>query len=353
MKPISTHVDNHVPCALSSQVRTLVVWVTRRCSLRCAGCYMSAGQGPQDDLSLDTFRTALNTLPMAKGWELQIAGGEPSMVPQLVDDVASLARQNDVGLISLQTNGVDVDIDFIQMLRKHRIGVGLSLDGPPEVNERLRGGTKAVLTALSLFEEHAFPIGITSVVSRHNLDALPRLAALLAKFSCVRNLGLDLVRPVGRASEDWLPKPKDLHEAYNRLCDVLDWANGKRRYPITLRESRFVDMPKVPNSYCPAACGQGAVLVPDGTLYPCSSCVGLPEYQCGTAEAPDFTQLAMGLPIRSANCDTCRVPNCRGRCPSRSLFSEKAGLLDCVLRRAAWARREQSLTDQCEVRHVS
>jgi len=314
---------------------------------------MSAGDVEGLDLGPEILAAALQNLTFVQDGSVQIAGGEPSLVPDIVDNIACQAHDAGVKRISIQTNGVGVDRAFLEILKTHRMSVGVSLDGTPKINEDLRGGTAQTLSAIQLFEDHRYPINITTVVSTHNVNDLPRLGALLSRYECVRSIGLDLVRPVGRATNDWLPKARQLETAYHALADVLEWANKRRSNPLFIRESRFVGLETVSDNYCPAVSGQSAVLTPDGTLYPCSSCVGHMEYACGTAFAPQFDNLSKGLQAPTPACGTCHVMGCRGRCPSRALLSKKAGALDCVLRRAEWGRRMQNSHNIQEVRHVS
>lgn len=326
-------------CQVPTQL--LIVWVTNRCTLRCRGCYMSAGDVPGVDLDPNLFDAAMRNLSFVKGGSVQIAGGEPTLVPKIVETVAAMAKSSGAKAINLQTNGQGVDHAFLDIVERYKMRIGVSLDGTPKINEHLRGGTQRTLQALTLFEARGIPVSITTVVSRHNVEDLPRLGALLAGFDCIRSIGLDLVRPAGRADEDWLPAIKDLKQSYSKIADILDFANLRRRNPIRIREAHFVGGEHKPTAYCAAVVGQSAVLTPDGKLYPCSTCVGHTEYECGTAVEPDFSNLSKGMNADPKGCSACTVSNCHGRCPSRTLLSAKAGALDCALRHVAWTRKQQ------------
>ena len=328
-------------CHVATQL--LIVWVTNRCTLRCKGCYMSAGDIPGRDLDPDLFAQALDNLSFVKGGSVQIAGGEPSLVPDIVEEVARQALAAGSYRLSLQTNGQGVDDAFLDLMERYQISVGLSIDGTPRINEHLRGGTQKTLQALELMDARGIPVSITTVVSRHNVEDLPKLGALLTRYNCVQSIGLDLVRPSGRANEDWLPDVRTLKRSYQSLADMLDWANLRRKMPIKIREASYVGSKKKQLAYCAAEVGQSAVLTPDGTLYPCSTCVGDPDYACGTAAQPDFSNLEMGMQAETNSCNTCKIAGCRGRCPSRTRLSNKAGALDCALRHAAWSRNTKSI----------
>lgn len=317
--------------ALAIAIKLLVVWVTTRCQLRCPYCYMSAGDVAPIDLDATTFRLAADRLGLGPGAEVQIAGGEPLLVPHLVDAVAAHARQLGVTRIGVQTNGIGIDDACVALIKRHRLAIGVSLDGPPAVNDRLRGRSAEVLRGLAKLEAEAIPFGVTAVVSRASVDSLADLGLLLAGFGQARSLGLDIVRPVGRASADDLPTPAALRRAFADLAQRLAWANQRRRIPLKLRELAAAGCGASP-SYCPSEFGLGAALTADGNLYPCASLVGRAEYHCGTAAAPDLARLARGLQTDKSICGGCAVTHCAGRCPSLALLSPQAGRLDCALR---------------------
>jgi uncharacterized protein len=313
-------------------IRLLVVWVTTRCQLRCRYCYMSAGDVPGIDLDAPTFAAAARNLGLGPGAEVQIAGGEPLLVPDIVESVAVQARRLGVARIAVQTNGVALDERFVALVKRHRLAVGISLDGPPEVNDRVRGRSAEVLRGLARLESAGIPFGVTAVVSRATVAALPDLGLLLAGFAQARSLGLDILRPAGRAREDDLAAPAELREALIALSERLEWANRRRRAPLKLRgPAGDCD---AASGRCPSESGLGAALTADGDLYPCASLAGRPEYHCGTAFSPDYARLRLGLPSHDLACGDCAA-GCRGRCPSLALLSPRAGRLDCLMRLAA------------------
>ena len=314
----------------------LVVWATTRCQLTCRYCYMSAGDELGHDLDPALFAALLDAVPLAPGATVQIAGGEPGLVPEVVDTVADAAWRCGAGRVGIQTNGLAIDDRFLELVRTRRLGVGVSLDGPTEVNDAVRGRTAEVLAGLRRLDEASIPFGVTTVLTRQSLAGLPRLAMLLGGFAQARSIGLDILRPTGRGSDLSLPSASEVAHAYEQLATALSWVNQRRRRPIKLREAASVACGEK-RAYCPAEEGRAAVLTPDGTLWPCASLVGQTEYACGTVHAPDHSRLSRGLRPDESQCTRCALPGCRGRCPARATLSPRAAALDCVLRRAALA----------------
>lgn len=315
-------------------IKLLVVWATTRCQLRCRYCYMAAGECTAADLDPADFAMAAETLGLAADGEVQIAGGEPLLVPRVVATVARRARDLGVRRIGLQTNGLRIDADAVAMIKELGLAVGVSLDGPAAVNDRVRGRTAEVLAGLARLEAAGIPFGVTAVVCRDTVATLPDLAFVLAGFTQARSLGLDILRPAGRATEADLPSPAALDAAFAALAERIDWINRRRAAPLRLRELAFAEC-GARAAYCPTEAGAGAVLTPGGAIYPCASLVGRPEHACGTAATPDLAKLGRGLRPDRGDCAACALTRCRGRCPSRALLSPRAADLDCVLRDAA------------------
>ncbi|GAA1753981.1 hypothetical protein GCM10009681_26360 [Luedemannella helvata] len=72
-------------------------------------------------------------------------GGEPLLAgPALLDHAARTMRETLSGLatvaLSVQTNGILLDEEFLELFLAHRVQVGISLDGPAHANDRHRVG---------------------------------------------------------------------------------------------------------------------------------------------------------------------------------------------------------------------
>ena len=85
---------------------------------------------------------------------VQLTGGEPALVPELVERAVAAAETIPRPLtIALQTSGVGLTRPLADFCRAHRVQAGVSLDGPPPVQEAIRGQAAAALRGLALLEE--------------------------------------------------------------------------------------------------------------------------------------------------------------------------------------------------------
>ncbi len=146
-------------------VRYLVLWLTTACNLRCRYCYRK-----EDDhaiMSKEVARTAL-FLAAQSGlpFHVQLAGGELTLEPDMIEFVGRTVRDAHwPATLAMQTNGTLWERDMIELCRRYDIGIGVSVDGPPDVQEALRGMSGATFRSLSLFEKKHMPVRVTTVLS--------------------------------------------------------------------------------------------------------------------------------------------------------------------------------------------
>lgn len=130
-------------------IKALCLHVAHTCNLNCAYCFASQGKyhGERALMSFEVGKRALDFLIENSGTrhnlEVDFFGGEPLMNWVVVKELVSYARvqekiHNKNFRFTLTTNGVLVDDDVIDFCNKEMSNVVLSLDGRPEVHDRLR-----------------------------------------------------------------------------------------------------------------------------------------------------------------------------------------------------------------------
>lgn len=134
-------------------IRYLILALTTRCNLHCRYCYYWV-QHFENDMTSDVIRRAIS-LAVSGGqpFHLQLTGGEPVLVPGMVEEAAALAH--DAGQcfsIGIQTNGTCLTSDLIAIIKKYQMEVGVSLDGPPVIHEQQRGRASETFRGLQLLE---------------------------------------------------------------------------------------------------------------------------------------------------------------------------------------------------------
>lgn len=163
-------------------ISTLVIKSIRACNLRCPYCYYINKKTEHygSILSVDCARRLYAALaPYLKreslGATLIWHGGEPLLLGRRRFQ-ALLNAQHDYfapGTVMncLQTNGVLVDDAWADFFERNDLHVGISLDGPAELHDRLRPKTRGagsyaeVVRAMQLLDRRQIPFGVIAVAS--------------------------------------------------------------------------------------------------------------------------------------------------------------------------------------------
>lgn len=338
----------------------LTLLLTTECNLRCIYCYREGQESVQSmpkEVAEESLRLAAAS---QQPFHVQLTGGEPSLEPELIEWAAAAVRKKEwPATLGLQTNGTLLNDFLLNVCKRLDIQIGVSLDGPLDVQEKLRGKAAATLKGLKLLAEHGVPFRVTTVVTQHNVMHLGRLALLLGAFPNARGLGLDLLVQKGRGRQQAptsICSPESLEAGLKELLEVLRLINEKRSQPIQLRELeqlRKIRTKKRAIPFCHACRGESMAVHPTGAIYPCAQTVGDPYFASGTVWAPDVLRLVRpgcgGEPAtetpEAANrfadektCSACPLErHCPGDCPSRQHYNDRqTSLLACVMHRTLW-----------------
>ena len=313
--------------------RYLVLWLTTACNLDCAYCYRKGrGISRHTSMSREVAEKVLRLAASSgRPFHVQLAGGEPTLEPELIEWVASFVRRKAwPATLGIQTNGTILDSSVIRLFKRYDIQAGVSLDGPPDVQKRLRGGAAATFRGLMLAHQAAMPIRVTTVLSSANAGRLHELVLVLARFANIRGVGLDPLVRVGAARDaaDLSPCTEAVRSGIRVMSNAIRQVNLRRSSPIHWREFDAVRQALSNGAprrhYCHACTGESLAVHPDGTVYPCGQTVGDQHMAAGTVDAVDWTRLAAcyyGVRF-SGDCRTCLLAGrCPGDCPSRLYYN--------------------------------
>lgn len=121
---------------MSIEVRPLGV----RCNIQCQYCY----QNPQRDAG--NIATTFDVAGMKAGLEragssFTIFGGEPLLVPEAVLEELWAFGLERFGSNGIQTNGSLITGRHIELFKRYKVNVGISVDGPEDLNDVRWAGT--------------------------------------------------------------------------------------------------------------------------------------------------------------------------------------------------------------------
>ncbi len=147
--------------------------VTSRCNMRCAYC----GWWKMEKLELPTDKalSVIDNVCRLGVSFFDFSGGEPL----LRRDLTTLAKRASSHncLVSMNTNGILLKKEDAPKIADAFDIVVVSLDGPREYHDRIRGvaGTfQKAVEAVKMLKSHGVKVGVNSVISPWNIEILPK-----------------------------------------------------------------------------------------------------------------------------------------------------------------------------------
>jgi uncharacterized protein len=271
----------------------------------------------------------------------------------------------------LQTNGVLLDAEWAEFLKENRFLVGLSIDGPRDVHDRMRvnkGGAPTfdkVMAAAALLRQAGVPFNTLTCVHRFNasrpLDVYRFLrreldARYIQFIPIVQAKGFETTAPhtwdparlpiVGSPQArpgnpesvvtDWSVDPDEYGYFLSRVFD--EWRRKDLgRVLVNHFETLVAQHLGLPSQICIYGefCGKGAAIEHDGSVYSCDHYV-YPEYRLGTLREKPLSdmvfsprQVRFGYAKAEALPRYCRecpfLKDCWGECPKNRLVRAPDG----------------------------
>ncbi|HEV7473508.1 MAG TPA: GDL motif peptide-associated radical SAM/SPASM maturase [Pyrinomonadaceae bacterium] len=191
-----------------------VVWeITLACDLKCQHCGSRAGKRRTGELSTAECFDLIRQMARLGTREVTIIGGEVYMRRDWTELIREIRAQ---GMdCTMQTGGLHLTEERIREAAAAGLQAGgVSIDGLPELHDRLRGvkgSFDAGLNALRLMREYGLT---TSVNTQITAEVIPQLRELMNLFieAGAKNWQIQLTVAMGRAADhpELLLQPYDL-----------------------------------------------------------------------------------------------------------------------------------------------
>lgn len=311
------------------RLNRLVLHVTHDCNLRCAYCYADGGSygRPRHRMPREIAMTAINWAVATFGGvrTLQFFGGEPLLNPKLIFEVCEYFNAlRDEGHIeeppsfALVTNGVLANDGVMEMLRRYNISATVSIDGPAQVHDALRG--EGTFEAADNFARRCLDAGDIALdfectYTPEHLDQGISVVDLIDFFSDRYNRGVTHIAHVSAPEGSALYLPDEVKaEVYSEAArySVQQLIAGRMRAnSFSWRVMDALRTRRPIQAYCPAGSGTMAV-DPEGWLYPCFMFAGEDDFRVArfTADGRAVDErLAEVAPVVSM-CDKSQHPEC-------------------------------------------
>lgn len=299
---------NIAPALFPSSV--IVLKTTRLCNLRCTYCN-AWREGPNNTMLFYVLAKTIRDTLQAPGTEhidFVWHGGEPTLLGvKYYKKVLWLQNYfcptGTTFSNALQTNAVNISDEMIDFIADHKISLGVSFDGPAEINDKRRLDTHSnptserIIKTLRRLDDKGITYGLLAVVDQE-IASYP-IDKLLDYFVLTGTKGLDLLNALPENNDDckvigtYLP----FDEFVVFLCRVFPiWFENYRNHFDIRAFSALMDLLQdKPNGLCVFAgdCqGQYLTMESNGDVAACDKYVGHPDYIYSNLKTTD---LAAGL----------------------------------------------------------
>lgn len=198
----------------------LTLYLNNQCNLACTYCYADPGSDSQETLSLEHIQAGAELVAancQAQNLPLTVVfhgGGEPTLngdlLQQALAQVEQVAHQHGLALFRyIATNGV-MSREMAAWLAAHFDLVGLSCDGPPEIQTHQRptrsgqdSSTRLERTAIEI-RRAGKPLHVRVTITPETVNLLPEIAKYLCECLQPAEIHIEPVYTGGRVqSQVW------------------------------------------------------------------------------------------------------------------------------------------------------
>lgn len=337
----------------STHLHIMYLILTTGCNLACKYCYIEnnvCNNQKEHSMSKQTARLAIDrfvehlTSTGLKEAEIILYGGEPltnwDCVKEVTEYTKEVTKDKDLNIvISMVTNGTLIDEEKAEFIVKNGLRVGISIDGPKEINDsnRIYRGTNRsvydrVINTVDLLNAKGVDFGFSITLSNQFIKNKEDVIEWLKSMQ-VNGIAYNLYH-FSENDDTWERTYEDqsdyLLESFEILYETKGLVEDRQYRKLeSIKESRFKF------SDC-AAVGCNQITVrPDGVLSICHCYSKTDKYVIGNIYDMTFEEVVSSseatfwkyrAPIFNPQCLECEgIFICGGGCPAQgeALFGSR------------------------------
>lgn len=322
----------------------LIKPVSSACNLRCKYCfYHSISQNRSVSnygvMNEDTLVNLVkNILEYADGHcTFAFQGGEPTLAGlDFFKRVVELQKEYNVKRVkvenTIQTNGTLIDEEWAEFLAQHDFLMGLSVDGPKDINDGARidinekSTFNRVMNTVRLFKKYNVQYNVLSVVTSYSTRHIRQLYSFYKKHG-VKFLQFIPCMDEERGSGNFHSLTGEKYGYFLKILFDLWYEDFIKGEKIDIRY--FSNLVQMAAGYRPEECGMNGtcqcyfVVEADGGVYPCDFYVK-DEWRLGNINQDRFESMldhpraksfVQSSTVIDEKCMQCRYYSlCRGGC---------------------------------------
>ena len=317
-------------CLQRPEITGMYVMLTDRCNFGCTYCFVEKPLPATHRFQTMSPEQARLAIDWFTQWScpeylrtIIFCGGEPLLNrPALVAALERIDEQAKRGALAgelklqLITNGSLVDDDLVNLAKRYRLKVSVSLDGKAEYHDaarRTRDGQNTHSLAVAAFkrlQEAGVPVGVSFTISERHVGHLLENVLWLIDELGIKSIGFNTLMDIDRGA----PVPTEYAEQVN--CEMIECFEVLRQRGIyedriMRKVESFVE--GTPYLHDCSGCGHQVVVAPDGRVGVCHGYAGWqkyfvrPENGFQPAEHPYWKEWLRRSPINMPQCHSCEA----------------------------------------------
>ncbi|HOT07381.1 MAG TPA: radical SAM protein [Methanotrichaceae archaeon] len=286
---------------LEHEPRTLCLFVSQDCNLRCSYCFADHGTFGRESRMMD-IRTAKRSIDVILGKTFDnfivFFGGEPFMNFNLMTEIVEYGRQAGLKInYTTVTNGTLMNDDINKFIKETLYSLCVSLDGPKEINDIQRYGSiesvhDTVIETIESIKSIDFPISIKCTATKKSIHALTAIARYFGDLG-VTSMAFAHVSRIPQESEFYI-SDSDFEIYAKELSSILlenlnQLAAGDAGTEVAPNFGILRQLITRTRAIHHCSAGREYLAVTaDGDVYPCHEFVGMDEFNMGNVHDEGF-----------------------------------------------------------------
>ena len=269
-----------------TSIKNIYIHITKLCNLNCKYCYFNAGKAMKKELHFNELLSLFKEIILIRPKKVIFTGGEPLLrkdIFNLINNFRKMPYGKKINLC-LMSNGLLIDNKIALRIVELFDEVRISIDGPLEVNDILRGNGsfKSAVNAIKNLKNAGISPAVSITMTSLNLPVLKDFLSFLLDELFITSFHLSILKPSGRNLNH--PELKCSWEKTEQIIADF-WQNRFIKSGLTenRRGSTLIDC---------GNCGVGSHIniLPDGTVYPCHV-LSVPKFCLGNIRKTDLSKI--------------------------------------------------------------
>ena len=197
----------------------VILALTQKCNMNCKYCFLGDKTSlPNTEMSFKTFQKIVDKIVQdfyryknMKPFGILLHGGEPTLLSiekleKMLEYGTEIFSKNNIPIdFSIQTNGIKLTEEYINLFKKYHVSIGVSVDGILNNLRESKINPEKILQNIETAQKQGVKPGILSVVTKQNITTI---RSEIRKYPQLRSLKFIKEEDIN-SEVDYSPKAED------------------------------------------------------------------------------------------------------------------------------------------------